>query len=141
MAMNDLFKNCLISIFLYFVINIVNEAMAEAMNQASAEYPSDVSEFEEVGLTPVKADLVKAPLVAESPVSMECRVVQILEFGDAPRTNSFIIGKILMIHIKDDLYLDGEIDSSKLKAIGRLGGELFCHTSDIFEMKRPYLYR
>lgn len=122
-----------------FVINAVDEALAVPMNQASAEYPGDISEFGEVGLTTVKADLVRAPLVAESPVNMECRVVQILEFGEAPRKTSFIIGEVLRVHIKDEVYLDGEIESSKLKAIARLGGELYCCTRDIFEMKRPYI--
>ncbi len=63
-----------------FVVNVVTETLAESMNQASAGYPSDMDEFKEVGLTPVKADIVKSPMVAESPINMECRLVQILEF-------------------------------------------------------------
>jgi len=122
-----------------FVVNIVNEALAEAMNQSSAEYPSDVDEFKEVGLTPVKSDIVKAPMVGESPISMECRVVQIIEFGDAPRYTSIVIGEVIQIHINDDILIDGKIQASKLRAVGRLGGELFCRTTDIFEMKRAYI--
>ena len=122
-----------------FVVNIVNEALAEAMNQSSAEYPSDVDEFKEVGLTPVKSDMVKAPMVGESPISMECRVVQIIEFGDAPRYTSIVIGEVIQIHINDDILIDGKIQASKLKAVGRLGGEQFCRTTDIFEMKRAYI--
>ena len=120
-----------------FVVNVVTETLAEAMNQASADYPSHVDEFKEVGLTPVKADIVKPPMVAESPINMECRVAQILEFGDAPRCTSFIIGEVVQVHIKDELYINGEIQMSKLKAIARMGGELYCRTRDIFEMKRP----
>ena len=123
-----------------FVINVVDEPLAESMNQTSANFPSNVSEFTEVGLTPVKADLVKAPLVAESPINMECRLVQILEFGEAPRTAGFIIGEVLQVHVKDELYVDGEIQSSKIKPIARLGGELFCRTGDMFAMERPYIY-
>lgn len=122
-----------------FVVNIVNEALAEAMNQSSAEYPSDVDEFKEVGLTPVKSDIVKAPMVGESPISMECRVVQIIEFGDAPRYTSIVIGEVIQIHINDDILIDGKIQASKLRAVGRLGGEQFCRTTDIFEMKRAYI--
>lgn len=122
-----------------FVVNIVNEALAEAMNQSSAEYPSDVDEFKEVGLTPVKSDIVKAPMVGESPISMECRVVQIIEFGDAPRYTSIVIGEVIQIHINDEILIDGKIQASKLRAVGRLGGELFCRTTDIFEMKRAYI--
>ena len=120
-----------------FVINIVTESLAEAMNQASLRYPSDVDEFKEVGLTPVRADIVKSPLVGESPVNMECRLVQILEFGEAPRRTSFIIGEVVRIHIKDELYANGAIQASELKAIARMGGELYCRTRDIFEIKRP----
>lgn len=123
-----------------FVINIVTEALAEAMNQASKNYPSSVDEFKEVGLNPVKADIVKPPMVAESPMSMECRLVQMLEFGHAPRYNNFIIGEVLCVHIKDEFCTDGEIRPSQFRAIGRLGGTggaAYCRTTDIFEMKRP----
>jgi len=121
-----------------FVINVVTEELVEAMNQASKDYPSNVDEFKEVGLTPVKSDLVKPPRVAESPVNMECRLVQILEFGEAPRITNFVIGEILRVHAKDDLLIDHTIKALKLKAVGRLGEELYCRTTDMFEKKRPY---
>ena len=121
-----------------FVVNVVDETLAEPMNVTSVPYPSDVDEFKEAGLTPVKADLVKAPMVAESPINLECRLAQILEFGEAPRTNSFIIGEILRVHVRDELYVNGEIEMAKLKAVGRLGGvDLYCRIRDSFEMKRP----
>ncbi len=122
-----------------FVINVVDETLAEAMNVTSAPYPAEVDEFQVAGLTAVKADLVRAPMVAESPINMECRLNQILEFGEAPRTNSFIIGDILRIHVKDELCTGEGIQMSKFKAIGRLGGglSLYCRTSDSFEMSRP----
>ena len=120
-----------------FVINIVTEELVDAMNQASKDYPSNVDEFKEVGLTPVKSDLVGSPMVTESPVNMECRLVKILEFGEAPRMNNFVIGEVLRVHIKDDLWIDNKIQADRLKAVGRLGGELYCRTTDRFEKKRP----
>jgi len=120
-----------------FVISIVAEGLAEPMNQASEDYPSYVDEFMEVGLTPVKADIVKSPIVAESPINMECRLVKILEFGDERRTG-FIIGEVLRVHIKDEIYANSDIDPCKLKALGRLGGALYCRTTDIFEMEAPH---
>jgi flavin reductase (DIM6/NTAB) family NADH-FMN oxidoreductase RutF len=78
-----------------FVIDVVTEELVDAMNQASKDYPGYVDEFVEVGLTPVRSDLVKSPIVAESPINMECRLFQILEFGVAPRINSFVIGEVL----------------------------------------------
>jgi flavin reductase (DIM6/NTAB) family NADH-FMN oxidoreductase RutF len=120
-----------------YVINLVNEELAEAMNQAAGEYPSHVDEFQVAGLTPVKSDLVKSPRVAESPVNMECRLMQILEFGQSPNVNSFIIGEVVGVHVQEETWVDGVIKASKVKAIGRLGEDLYCRTKDIFEMKRP----
>ena len=120
-----------------FVVNVVDESMAEAMNQASADYPSDVNEFKEVGLTAVKSDLVKAPRVAESPINMECKFVRILEFGEVPTGSHIVIGEVVLVHLKDELWADDQIDISKWKPIGRLGGQLYCRMTDRFEMKRP----
>ncbi len=120
-----------------FVINVVDETLAEPMNVTAAPYPIEVDEFKEAGLTPLKADLVKAPMVAESPINLECRLTQIMEFGEATGKTSFIIGEVLRVHVRDELYVDGEIQISKFKVIGRLGGEQYCRTRDIFEMKIP----
>ena len=122
-----------------FVINLVTEGLAEPMNQAAGEYPPEVDEFKIAGLTPTRSDFVKSPLVGESPINMECRLLQILEFGDSPRINSFIIGEVIQVHVKDEFWEDGEILSSKLRAIGRMGGDLYCRTRDVFEMKRPII--
>ena len=133
----DTFRN--IEVSKDFVINVVTETLAEAMNQTSAEYPSNVDEFSEVRLTPLKSDFVKAPMVAESPVNIECKLVQILEFGKVPDGGHVIIGEVVLVHVRDDLWLGDQIDMSRLKAIGRLGGQLYCRTTDMFEMKRPEL--
>jgi flavin reductase (DIM6/NTAB) family NADH-FMN oxidoreductase RutF len=122
-----------------FVVNVVSESIAEAMNQAAGDYPSDVDEFKEAGLTPVASDLVRSLRVAESPIQFECKLTQILEFGTFPRIHNFVIGEILIVHVKDDLLVKGVIQSDKVKAIGRLGEDFYCHTGDVFEMKRPVL--
>ena len=122
-----------------FVINIVTEAIGAAMNQTSGEYPSHVDEFKEAGLTAVKSDLVKPPRVAESPVNLECRLLQILEFGEPPRINSFVIGEVLLVHVRDDLWKNGVIQGDKLRPVGRMGEDFYCRTMDRFEMKRPLI--
>ena len=122
-----------------FVVNVVDEPLAEAMNQASAEYPGDVDEFKETALTPIKGDIVKAPMVAESPINMECEVIQILEFGKGSTDGHLVIGEIVLVHIKDELWCGNQVEIAKLKAVGRLGGELYCRTTDVFEMRRPYI--
>jgi flavin reductase (DIM6/NTAB) family NADH-FMN oxidoreductase RutF len=123
-----------------YVVNMVDESLADAMNITSASFPSETDEFREADLTPVKADLVKAPVVGESPVSLECRLRQILKFGEEPMTNNFIIGDVLLIHVKDEYYINEEINASALKLIGRLGGrgiDRYCRTTDSFELQRP----
>ncbi len=121
-----------------FVVNIVDETLAQAMSQASAEYPSGMDKFKQVGLTPAKSDIVKAPMIAESPINMECQLSQILEFGEVPDGTHVVIGKVTLVHVKDELWSGGYVEPTKLKAIGRTGGEdCYCRSTDIFKMKRP----
>jgi len=124
-----------------FVINVVTKELAEKMNITSANYPSDISEFEKAGLTPITADIVKAPMVAESPVSMECRVIQSIDIGKPSPSYSLVIGEVLCIHIQDEFYDSQTKGVSGLRAIARLGGErdLYCLGQDTFEMERPSL--
>ena len=122
-----------------FVIGIVTESIAYYMVKTSRAYPADVDEFKEVGLTPAKADLIKPPLIAESPINMECRLLQILEFGQASRINSFVIGEVVLIHIKDEYVSDGRLQPQKLKIVGRMAGHgrTYCRTTEMFDIKRP----
>jgi flavin reductase (DIM6/NTAB) family NADH-FMN oxidoreductase RutF len=107
------------------------------MNQTCFEYSSDVSEFTEAGLTALKSEVVKAPRLAESPVNMECRALEIKEFGKVPEGGHLIIGEILVVHVEDEFWAGDQIDGAKLKAIGRLGGDVYCRTTSTFEMHRP----
>ena len=121
-----------------FVMSVVDENLAKPMNLTSEDFPGDVDEFKVAGLTPIKAELVKSPLVAESPVNMECRLYDIIELGSS-RIVSFIMGEIVRVHIKDNyLSKNSDVDPLKLKVIGRLGGDFYCRTTDLFEMKGPH---
>lgn len=121
-----------------FVVNMVDEKLAEAMNQAAADYPPEIDEIKEVGLTALKSDKVKSPRIAEAPLSMECKLIQTVEFGNKPNRSTIILGEILVVHIKDEIMTDGKLDPLKAKIIGRLGdGNLYCRTTDTFQMKRP----
>jgi flavin reductase (DIM6/NTAB) family NADH-FMN oxidoreductase RutF len=120
-----------------FVVNLVDDALAEQMNLTSGEYPPEVDEFALTGLTAAPSVKVKSPRVAEAPINLECRLVQILPVGHGP--HSLVLGEIVQFHIRDDLYnpTTGRIDMYKLHPVGRLAGELYTHVHDIFEMKRP----
>ena len=120
-----------------FVVNIVTEAIAEQMNLTSADYPPDVDEFVPVGLTAVPSDLVRPPRVAESPVNLECRVVQLVELSALPLGGTLVIGEVIRFHI-DDRIMDGtRVDADKLRAVGRMSGHDYTRTRDRFQMIRP----
>jgi flavin reductase (DIM6/NTAB) family NADH-FMN oxidoreductase RutF len=120
-----------------FVVNVVSEEIGEAMNLASGEYPPEVDEFEVAGLTAVPSDLVKPPRVAESPVSLECRLYLTIEFSEEPGGGNLVIGEVVRLHVADHIVDNFRIDPDKLQAIGRMGGNSYTRTTDRFDMIRP----
>ena len=120
-----------------FVVNIVVDDIAEAMNRTAAEFPEDVDEFEIAGLTAVASDIVKPPRVAESPVNMECRLNQVVNLGEGPGGHGLVIGTIVLMHVRDDIINGHRINHHLMKPTGRLAGSMYCHTADTFELVRP----
>ena len=119
-----------------FVVNIVTDDVAEAMNLTSGEYEHSVNEFELANLTQRPSQIVRPPQVAESPVSFECKLRQILDFGDPP-TGSFVIGEIVSVHLEERILREGRLDGNALDLVGRLGGTQYSHTKVRFDMHRP----
>ena len=134
-ARKDTLRNC--EATKEFVVNVVSEEFAERMNICSVEYPPEVDEFGMSGLTPVASDLVKPPRVKESHISMECRLVQIVEVSSRPLGGSLVMGEVLRFHVDDALFENYKIDPDKLHAIGRMGGPTYTRTTDLFDMVRP----
>ena len=120
-----------------FVVNVVDDALAEAMNVTSGDYAADVDEFAKAGLEVASSVKVRAPRVAAAPVSMECRLARVIPVGNLP--HHLIVGEIVHMHVRDDVYdpATGRLDMRRLKPVGRLAGHLYTHVHDIFEMKRP----
>ncbi len=116
-----------------FVVNIVSEDFAESMNSASGSYAPEVDEFAVAGLTPVESTMVKPPRVGESRVQMECELYQILEIG----AGALVLGRVVLIHVDDEIVENDRIDPDKLRAIGRMGGNTYARTTDRFDLKRP----
>ena len=104
------------------VINAVNFSIIRQVALASVEYPAEVSEFHETGLTPIASDLVKPFRVKESPVQFECKVKEILPLGENGGAGNLIVCEILRIHV-DEKILDeqGKINPHKIDLMGRLG--------------------
>jgi flavin reductase (DIM6/NTAB) family NADH-FMN oxidoreductase RutF len=119
-----------------FVVNLVSEANAEQMNITSIEFDYGVDELQQAGLTPVPSSRIKPPRIAESPVAMECQLMQIVDLGDT----GLVLGRVVAMHIADEFVLDAAkyyIDTPSLKLIGRMHGRgWYARTSDLFEMPR-----
>jgi flavin reductase (DIM6/NTAB) family NADH-FMN oxidoreductase RutF len=119
-----------------FVVNLVDEKIAEAMNQCAASLPFGENELVRAGLTAAPCSVVKPPRIAEAPASLECVEWGTLQIGG----NRMVIGVIKRIHLRDELF-DAEkkrINADKLFLIGRMASpHWYCTTRDRFEMKRP----
>jgi flavin reductase (DIM6/NTAB) family NADH-FMN oxidoreductase RutF len=121
-----------------FVVNIVTESLAEAMNLTSTEFPPDVDEFKAAGLTPSPSVKVRPCRVAESPIHYECKVTQVVDIGDLPGGGAVVIGQVLHLHIDESVLIPPDkVDLLALQPIGRLAGAGYCRVTDIFEMARP----
>ena len=124
-----------------FVVNVVVDDIAAAMNATAAEYPSDVSEFVIAGLTEAPSEVVKAPRVLESPVNMECRLSQIVNIGEQPHQHGLVIGEIVRMHLREDVLYEGpngyRVNHQALQPTGRLSGNAYCRTDDVYELIRP----
>ena len=119
-----------------FVVNLVDEAIAEAMNVTAASLPRGVSELEAAKLTAVPSSVVSPPRIGEAPVSMECSEWGTLQIGG----NRLVIGLVKRVHVRDDL-IDPEklrIRTENFHVIGRMASpDWYCRTRDRFQMRRP----
>ena len=119
-----------------FVVNLVCEDLADAMNVTAITFPPEIDELAEAGLTAATSKTVTPPFIAESPVSFECKVTHTLNVG---KENQIIVGEVLHMHI-DDAFVDTEkmyVDTPALKLIGRMhGGGWYARTTDLFELNR-----
>lgn len=121
-----------------FVLNTAVEPLAEQVNLSSKELPPGDSEVELTGLSLLPSLKVRVPRIAEAPVNLECLVRQIVPVGDGPLSGNLVIGEVVMIHVDDRvLGPSGRVDPHKLLTIGRMGGDEYCRTTDLFSMKRP----
>jgi flavin reductase (DIM6/NTAB) family NADH-FMN oxidoreductase RutF len=120
-----------------FVINLVNEELAEAMNQTAAELPPGQSEFEWAGVTPAPAETIRVPRVAEAPVAFECTLYQIVSLDNHPGGGAVVFGRVQCIHVRDDLLEAGRLKLAAFRPIGRLGGSSYVRVTDTFDMQRP----
>lgn len=126
------------------VINIVDYAMVRQVSLASCEYPKEINEFIKAGFTEEPATLVRPPMVKESKVRIECRVLETKVLGDQGGSGCLVICEALRMHI-DPVILDDRkkgIDPFKLQLVARLGGDWYCSTdpANLFQVEKPNIH-
>lgn len=116
-----------------YVIHIADQSLLEALHLSSEHHPPDVSEVALLGPETAPSTLIRTPRLARAPISMECQLSEVLSFGSA--NNEFFVGKVVRLHIRDDLYRDGKIDTRSLNPVCRIGGPTYATLGDVFSLK------
>ncbi|MDQ0476890.1 flavin reductase family protein [Chryseobacterium sp. MDT2-18] len=122
------------------VIGIVNYKIVQQISLASTEYEKEVNEFVKSGLTMQDADLVKPKLIAECPVNLECKVIEIKHLGSEGGAGNLVICEVIKIHVREEyLNEDGNLDQKKLDLVARLGGNWYSRNNEnnLFEVPKP----
>jgi flavin reductase (DIM6/NTAB) family NADH-FMN oxidoreductase RutF len=114
-----------------FCFNVVTEAVWKEMVDSANGFPSEDSEFDKTGLTPIPSVKVKPPRVKEVPIHFECQLRQVIELG--PNRHPLVIGEVVLMHVDRACMTDGYIDMRKLHPIGRLNGFFYSTIGEIFE--------
>ena len=122
------------------VINLVTFAMVQQVNLASSDFPQGVSEFVKAGFTPVASSQVRPFRVKESPVQLECKVLQVIETGAGPSAGNLVVCEVVLVHL-DEAILDdtGRIDPRKADWVARMGGDWYCRANGeaLFKVTKP----
>jgi len=122
------------------VINIVNYNMVQQTSLASSPFPKGVNEFEKAGFTPLASELIKPFRVKESPVQMECKVIEVKELGKLGGAGNLVICEIIKIHIDESVLNEAnQIDVKKIDLVARMGDNYYCRASGeaLFEVEKP----
>lgn len=121
-----------------FVVHIVDEENVEKINLTAANLSCEQSELEIANLTPVESTKVSIPGIKEAKIRLECTLVHSLALGgkDSPGCE-LMIGKVVHFHIGEEIYENGRINASNLKAVSRLAGQNYAKIGETFSLKRP----
>jgi flavin reductase (DIM6/NTAB) family NADH-FMN oxidoreductase RutF len=122
------------------VVNMVTYNMVQQASLSSCEFPKDTDEFIKAGFTKEPSQFIKPPRVKESPLQMECKVIEIKPLGEKGGAGNLVIAEVLVMHINENI-LDkaGKIDQQKLELVARLGGNWYAriNSNNLFEVERP----
>lgn len=119
-----------------FVVNFVTEQNADLINLCSTEVPRGESEFDFAGLNHIPSEVVKAVRLKESPIHFECKLRDLISYGDQPGAGTLITGEVVKVHVSEEIYDNGRIITSKWLPMGRGAGNDWFKTSDPVEKVR-----
>lgn len=122
------------------VVNIVTYDMIYQTSLASCEYPEGTNEFAKAGFTEEPATIIRPPMVKESKVKMECRVLEVKPLGNEGGAGNLIICEILRLHMDDSLLDENmKMDQRKINHVARLGADWYCvvNESNLFHVQKP----
>ena len=122
------------------VINMVDYDMVQQMSLASCEFAKEENEFIKAGFTAQNASFVKPPLVKESKVKLECKVLEVKALGTEGGAGNLVICEVIAMHINESILdSDNKIDQTKYNLVARLGGDWYCKISDesLFKVAKP----
>ncbi len=125
------------------VINVVDDEMVQQVSLSSCDYPKETNEFIKAGFTETPATLIRPPMVKESKISMECKVLEIKSLGNEGGSGNLVICEVLRMHINDAvLDKDGMIDQTKMHQVARLGGDWYSKTdgNSLFKVAKPNVH-
>jgi flavin reductase (DIM6/NTAB) family NADH-FMN oxidoreductase RutF len=122
------------------VINIVDYVMVQQTSLASCEYEKGINEFEKAGFTMEAASLIKPPMVKESKIKMECKVLEVKPLGTEGGAGNLVICEVLVMHIDESILDENKkIDQTKIHHVARLGGDWYCKVDEhnLFKVEKP----
>lgn len=122
------------------VINVVNYDMVHQMSLTSSPFDADIDEFVKGGFTPLESETIKPYRVKESPVQMECKVLEVKELGQNGGAGNLVICEVQRIHLHDSILDDNQmVDQRKIDLVSRMGGNWYCRADEgsMFEVDKP----
>lgn len=122
------------------VINIVNYDIVQQMSLSSTEYDKGINEFKKAGFHEISSEKIRPPRVAESPVSFECKVKEVIALGKEGGAGNLIICEVVLAHFDEAIFdKNGKIDPFKIDTVSRMGGNWYCRANgdSVFEVPKP----
>ena len=120
------------------VIQSVTHSMVEQVSLASTEYPPEYDEFVKSGLIPIDSDIVKPKRVKESPFQMECKLLEMKNFGEGGAAANLAICEVLKFHVAEDIFANGIIDPKKIDLVARMSGSFYLRAANgVFILEQP----